>query len=85
MCFCSIIPFYLMFLNRRHAKRREELGKSADLVDESMMGRGQMQNSKAVEVEGAGGAGEPARRRLDEDNAMKDMTDLKNEDFIYVY
>ncbi|KAK0610789.1 major facilitator superfamily domain-containing protein [Immersiella caudata] len=80
----ALIPFYLMFLNRQHAKRREELGKNAVLVDESMMGKGQMESGKAVEIEdGEGGA--KVRRTLEEDNAMQDMTDLKNEDFIYVY
>jgi len=78
----SIIPFYLMFLNRRHAKRRQELGKSAAMVDESMMGKDRLQDGKTDELE------EAASRRhkaLEEDNALRDMTDLQNEDFIYVY
>lgn len=77
----SIIPFYLMFLNRRHAKRREELGKSAVMVDESMMAKSQMEDSKTGELE-EGGRGKKA---LDEDKGLQDMTDLQNEDFIYVY
>ena len=72
-----------MFLNRRHTKRREELGKSATLVDESMMTKNDMTESKAVELEEAENS--PAHRNLEEDNALHDMTDLKNEDFIYVY
>ncbi|KAK3346513.1 major facilitator superfamily domain-containing protein [Lasiosphaeria hispida] len=80
----ALIPVYLIFLNRRHAKRREELGKNSVLVDESMLGKNQMENSKAVEIEG-GGIGTSAQRTLEEDNAMQDMTDLRNEDFIYVY
>lgn len=70
-----------MFLNRRHAKRRQELGKNAVVVDESMMAKNQMEDSKAVEIE------EVSRRQkaLEEDNALRDMTDLQNEDFIYVY
>ncbi|KAL2145895.1 hypothetical protein VTI28DRAFT_5977 [Corynascus sepedonium] len=77
----AIIPFYLMFLNRRHAKRRQELGKNAVVVDESMMAKNQMEDSKTVEIE------EVSRRQkaLEEDNALRDMTDLQNEDFIYVY
>jgi hypothetical protein len=71
-----------MYLNHRHAKRREELGKSAVLMDESMMGKNQMEDSKAVEIEDGVSR---QQRALEEDNAMKDMTDLKNEDFIYVY
>ncbi|KAK1750040.1 major facilitator superfamily domain-containing protein [Echria macrotheca] len=79
----ALIPFYLVFLNRRHAKRREELGKTADILDESMMGRKQIESSKAIDVEG--GDATRLRKTLDEDNAMMDMTDLMNEDFIYVY
>ncbi|KAM0268400.1 hypothetical protein ACHAQH_009989 [Verticillium albo-atrum] len=79
------IPFYLMFLNRRHAKRREELGKNAVLVDESMMRNRNMEQSKAVNIE-LEEDGQPRQQRtLEEDNALHDMTDLKNEDFIYVY
>ncbi len=77
------IPLYLMFLNRRHSKRREELGKSAVLLDESMMEKKQMEDSKAVEVEDGGATRRP--KALEEDNALRDMTDMQNEDFIYVY
>lgn len=72
-----------MYLNHRHAKRREELGKSATLVDESMMRKNQMEDSKAIEVEDGGATRRP--KALEEDNALQDMTDLENEDFIYVY
>ncbi len=48
------------------------------------MAKNQMQNSKAVEIEGGEGVARD-RRTLEEDNALQDMTDLKNEDFIYVY
>ncbi|AEO68507.1 uncharacterized protein THITE_2118047 [Thermothielavioides terrestris NRRL 8126] len=80
----ALIPFYLMYLNHRHAKRREQLGKSAAVVDESMMAKGQMEDSKAVEIEDAGGTNR-RQKALEEDNALRDMTDLQNEDFIYVY
>lgn len=70
-----------MFLNRRHAKKREQMGKSAQIVDESMMRKDHIEDSKAVEL------GEEAntQRAVEEDNGLQDMTDLKNEDFIYVY
>lgn len=71
-----------MYLNKRHAKRREELGKSAIIVDESMMRKDKMVESKAIELEDAAA---PQQRALDEDNALHDVTDLNNEDFIYVY
>ncbi|KAJ3536996.1 hypothetical protein NM208_g6490 [Fusarium decemcellulare] len=78
----ATIPFYLMFLNKRHAKRRMELGKNATIVDESMMRTKDVQDSKTIELE------EDAQRQhrsLEEDNGLYDMTDLKNEDFIYLY
>ncbi len=76
------IPFYLAYLNHQHAKKREELGKNAVLVDESMMGKNQMVDSKAAGLEESGGR---QLKALEEDNALRDMTDLQNEDFIYVY
>ncbi|KAM7215951.1 14b28d54-7c27-47ee-85cc-5d2f8fd2a3d5 [Rhypophila decipiens] len=79
----AIIPLYLMFLNRQHAKRREELGKTSQLVDESMMAKNTMLSSKTVEAEQ--GHDERARTAIEEDNGLRDMTDLQNEDFIYVY
>ncbi|CAN8098235.1 unnamed protein product [Discula destructiva] len=77
----ALIPFYLMFLNKRHARRREELGKSAALIDESMVTKKKMAESKAVEIEDAQ---VPQHRALEDDNALHDVTDLNNEDFIYV-
>lgn len=71
-----------MYLNKRHAKRRQELGKSAAIIDESMIAKEKMEDSKAVEIENAGA---PQHRALEEDNALHDVTDLQNEDFIYVY
>lgn len=78
----ALIPFYLMYLNKRHARRRQELGKSASLIDESMVAQDKKAESKAVEIEDATS---PQHRSLEEDNALHDVTDLNNEDFIYVY
>ena len=69
---------YITYLNKRHARERERLGKSAYVVDLSMAkssklaheGGGAINDGKA-----AGGVG---------DKAFDDVTDLKNEDFIYV-
>lgn len=72
-----------MFLNRRHANKREALGKTAQRLDESMMRKGHMENSKAVELEE--NIGDQHQRDLDADNGLHDVTDLDNEDFIYVY
>lgn len=72
---------YLMFLNRWHSKKREELGKQGNIIDESMVRRKDMQGSKAVEIE----QNEQATRNIEDDNGLNDLPDLKNEDFIYVY
>ncbi|KAF9873096.1 allantoate permease [Colletotrichum karsti] len=78
-----LIPIYLKFLNNKHAKRREELGKSAQILDESMLRNKEAETSKAVELEGD--VTHQQHRAIEEDNGLQDMTDLKNEDFIYVY
>ncbi|KAK4204650.1 major facilitator superfamily domain-containing protein [Triangularia verruculosa] len=78
-----LIPFYLMFLNRRHAKRRGALGKNAVLVDESMISQGHIATGKTADLEEADT--NPKPKTLEDDNALRDMTDVKNEDFIYVY
>lgn len=85
-----LIPLYLVLLNKRHAKQREQVGKSAAIVDESMIGKDKIRTGKEMEVEDAegqeaaattGGAG----RTVEEDKGLNDVTDLKNEDFVYVY
>jgi hypothetical protein len=79
--FISIIVFVLLaaawikVLNRKHASQREAMGKSAHLVDKSMQNEreGDAEATEDVNVSGVG------------DKAFDDVTDIKNEDFIYVY
>ncbi|KAJ5747603.1 uncharacterized protein N7511_009299 [Penicillium nucicola] len=78
---CGFTPFYLMILNKKHEKRRLELGKSGLVADMSMLGKDQLKNSKAIEVEDI----RDQKVSVEEDNGLHDMTDLKNEDFVYVY
>jgi len=60
---------YLSWLNRQHAARRVALGKTGEVVDESLEKyKGSSGNAKA----------------LSNDQAFDDLTDLQNEDFIYV-
>lgn len=73
----AINVFYLMFLNKRHAKRREELGKEASRFDASMNrvkartdAEAEKQDVEQVEAE---------------DRSLNDATDFENEDFVYVY
>lgn len=63
-----------MFLNKKHATRRQELGKSAIVVDRSMM------NAREREISDQAGGSDGTG-----DRAFDDETDLNNEDFIFVY
>jgi hypothetical protein len=74
-----LIPVYLALLNRRHSKRREELGKSAVRIDESMMKKPDVIAAKGAELEGG------EAHVQEQDNGFSDLTDMQNEDFIYVY
>lgn len=64
---------------------REQAGKSANLVDESMMDKDKVSKGKAaaMELEETGQTGR--NDRGGEDKGFEDVTDLKNEDFIFVY
>jgi hypothetical protein len=75
---------YLKFLNRYHARLREQAGKSANRIDESMMDKSEVRTGKAVTME-LEEAGQTPQNALAEDKGFDDVTDLKNEDFIYVY
>ncbi|KAJ5369024.1 Major facilitator superfamily domain general substrate transporter [Penicillium cataractarum] len=77
----GLTPFYLAYLNRKHEKARAQLGKSEHLVDSSMVGKEKLQESKALEVEDA----RDQRTSVENDKGLMDVTDLKNEDFIFVY
>lgn len=67
---------YLSYLNRRHATMRVNLGKKAEVIDTSL---------EAVPKGGQGHQG-PKEGLGDAVNekAFDDLTDLQNEDFIYV-
>lgn len=63
-----LTTLYLILLNKKHATLREQRGKSANVIDRSMM--------DVQGVEGDDGTGS---------RAFDDETDLKNEDFIFLY
>ena len=67
--------FWIKLLNRKHAATRESMGKSAIVVDTSM-GSAREDDAEGAENAQASGVG---------DKAFDDVTDIKNEDFIYVY
>jgi heme/copper-type cytochrome/quinol oxidase subunit 4 len=76
-----LTTLYLAFLNRRHAKRRVELGKSAVVYDNSLDSVEEVEKRRqtAGNTDAAGGDANHG------DKAFENMTDLQNEDFIFVY
>lgn len=52
------------------------MGKSAKIIDHSMAAVGAISKEDEMEDEGTRGA---------DDNAFKDMADIENEDFVYVF
>ncbi|KAE8442478.1 hypothetical protein EG329_003321 [Mollisiaceae sp. DMI_Dod_QoI] len=69
-----LTTIWLIFLNKKHATKRRQLGKSAIVVDRSMMNA--QERAIDVSIEETDREGE---------KAFDDETDLKNEDFIFVY
>ncbi|KAF2194413.1 MFS general substrate transporter [Zopfia rhizophila CBS 207.26] len=80
--FVAIVVLVLMaaawirVLDQKHATRRAELGKAVNVVDLSMETSRQMEKAEETANAETGGVGE---------KAFDDETDLKNEDFIYLY
>jgi hypothetical protein len=78
--FCALailsgaIMAYLTFLNHKHANMRVAVGKSAQIVDMSMVGKKELSK-----MDKTGAVPEDLGEQ-----AFEDQTDLKNEDFIYI-
>lgn len=68
---------YLLLLNKKHENQRVSMGKSSKIIDKSMAAVGTVFKE---EEEGKVQQGEGV-----DDNAFRDLTDLDNEDFVYVY
>ncbi|KAJ2969406.1 hypothetical protein NQ176_g8679 [Zarea fungicola] len=66
----------IRILNMRHAKMRVAMNKAEHLKDMSMAGHGTSQSDNEILNQMEDNVGE---------HAFEDVTDLKNEDFIYVY
>ena len=67
---------WIWTLNRKHAATRKALGKAEHIVDLSMEDKKTILQKEEAVNQGDERVG---------DKAFEDMTDLKNEDFIYVY
>ncbi|KAJ7268743.1 MFS general substrate transporter [Mycena haematopus] len=72
--FTLVTAAYLKFLNKRHADRRAALGKQAKIFDTSL----------ETVKEGKRRAAENATADVQNLQSFDDLTDLANEDFIYV-
>lgn len=76
MMFVAIGAMYIKLLNNRHSSMREAMGKSAYIVDLSMETNKHAKEAGEALNDNQGGVG---------DKAFDDVTDTKNEDFIYLY
>jgi hypothetical protein len=81
-CYRSVTARYLAFLNKRHATARKRVGKAADIIDGSLetaeeSARIQKRNEQKEVEEGT-------NPKLLNSRAFDDLTDTKNEEFIYV-
>ncbi|RMD42404.1 hypothetical protein DV735_g2692, partial [Chaetothyriales sp. CBS 134920] len=93
----AIQVLYLIILNKKHGTKREEAGKSRDVVDESMQKiqkatgpkgpEGQKTTTEQVEATDKAFDGQKTTTEQVEttDKAFDDRTDWQNEDFVYVY
>ncbi|TFK73221.1 allantoate permease [Pluteus cervinus] len=82
-CVCAamvcITVAYLAYLNKWNERRRVAAGKPAKLVDYSMLTIEETREMRAKEAEGAPDQAKIGKRAFD------DLTDLQNDEFIYVY
>ncbi|KAK6953681.1 hypothetical protein Daesc_005986 [Daldinia eschscholtzii] len=94
--FVVIITIYLKVLNANHAKRRVAMGKSAVIVDTSLdpsedaavvqqNSDGVGKNTRKTE-NGNATAGTPTKGvEIPGERAFEDLTDLQNEEFVFVF
>jgi len=70
---------YLWYLNRLNRKRRVAQGKAEYIVDYSMLSAANVEKQRLDEIRAAGDVLVTGSRAFD------GLTDLENEEFIYVY
>ncbi|GKT63871.1 major facilitator superfamily transporter [Colletotrichum tofieldiae] len=85
---------YLVFLNRSHSKRRVAMGKSAVIVDTSLFSAAEAEKMKQDQAASrTAGDNEhemttPGEENVQEDigaRAFDNLTDLENEEFVFVF
>lgn len=90
LLYCAVILLvalagaYLSYLNKEHGRRRSRMGKTTPAVDYSVLSttdreRLQARERDIEEEDHEVGGPEPGARAFD------DLTDLENEDFIFVF
>ena len=73
---------YLTFLNKRNQRRRVAMGKTGKHVDYSLENSNKWAGMRADAAQTAQGE-EGEKGHTVNEHAFEDLTDLKNEDFIY--
>ncbi|KAH8673517.1 major facilitator superfamily transporter [Xylariales sp. PMI_506] len=84
----GITSAYLAFLNKTHAKKRVALGKSAVIIDTSLQSADEVAIGQAAIINTTDVGtieGIVARTQATGDRAFDNLTDLQNEEFIFVY
>ena len=82
--FACITAAYLHYLNRRQAARRRALGKTAAVVDTSILSIKDAAKARAERDKHAIEKEESNEKEVTNDQAFDDLTDWQNEDFVYV-
>ncbi|CAE6464839.1 unnamed protein product [Rhizoctonia solani] len=78
-----VTALYLAFLNKQHAATRRRAGKKAEIIDTSLEDSKRARQAAKENEMSEGDESRGTKRRLN-DQAFDDLTDLQNEDFIYV-
>ncbi|KAK6081873.1 allantoate permease [Seiridium cupressi] len=82
----GITSAYLGYLNKSHSKRRVAMGKSAVIVDTSLESTERAVVTQGTGVNESGTAeGHPSTTGAIGEHAFENLTDLENEEFIFVF
>lgn len=84
---------YLAFLNKSHSKRRVAMGKSAVIIDTSLLSAAEAERMQAAGQLTGTGDGQEMAAAGDEGTtagdvgarAFENLTDLQNEEFVFVF
>lgn len=82
VCFVFVVIVYLRYSNKRNERRRVVAGKKAKIQDYSMLTMREVQVARAKENAEKGGVSNIQNIGT---HAFDDLTDLQNDEFIYVY